>query len=121
MDIIPIKHSNGGKREGAGRKKAPHTLLTEQMRKIMVETLHKRFKPMLEAQMDSAIGVTTEKFDRKKGELYYVEEGPNTLAAKFITEHVLGKPKETIEHSGEISGLVGLITSLDDDTKRDKE
>jgi len=105
----------GGARKGAGRKVANHTLLTSQMKQMMVETLHKRFQPLLEAQIDAAIGVTTEKFDRKKGDYYYQEEGPNVAAAKFITEHVMGRPKESIEHSGQIGGIAGLILKLDKD------
>ena len=104
--------NNGGARKGAGRPVLSHTLITQQMRKVLVETLEKRFKPMIDAQLDSAIGVTTEKFDRKSGQLYYVEESPNTGAAKFLTEQLLGRPKESIEHSGEVKGLVSLITSL---------
>lgn len=110
-----IRGKNGGARKGAGRKVANHTLLASQMKQMMVETLHRRFKPMLEAQIDSAIGVTTEKFNRKTGELYYQEETPNTAAAKFLTEHVIGRPKETIEHSGQIGGIAGLILKLDKD------
>lgn len=112
-----LKGKRGGVIPGQGRKKANHTVLAEEMRKMMIETLHARFKPMLEAQLDAAIGVTTEKFNRKTGDLYYQEEAPNTVAAKFMTEQTLGRPKETIEHSGEIRGLVGLITQLNNEGK----
>lgn len=115
----PVRGPNGGARKGAGRKVANHTLLAEAMRKMMIETLHERFKPMLEAQIDAAIGITTEKHDRKTGELYYVEEGPSTVAAKFVTEQVLGRAKESVELSGEVKGLVGLITQLNNDEREE--
>jgi len=117
--MTTTKKQRGGSRKGAGRKVATHTVLAEQMRKMMIETLHKRFQPVLEAQIDAAIGITSEKFDRKTGELYYVEEGPSTVAAKFVTEQVLGRAKESVEHSGEIKGLVGLITQLTQDDKEE--
>ena len=75
---------------------------------------------MLEAQIDSAIGVMLKKIDNK-GIPYYVEEAPNTSAAKFLIEQVLGRAKESIEHSGEMKGLVGLITSLNNDSMRKDE
>jgi len=114
-----IKSKVGGARKGAGRHKLSKTLITTKMREMLAETLEKRFKPMIEAQLDSAIGVTSEKFDRKSGLLYYVEESPNVSAAKFLTEQVLGRAKETVEHSGEIKGLVGLITQLNQDEESD--
>jgi len=103
-----------------GRPIASKTLVTQMMKKVLIETINARFKPMLEAQIDSAIGVMLKKIDNK-GIPYYVEEAPNTSAAKFLIEQVLGRAKESIEHSGEMKGLVGLITSLNNDSMRKDE
>lgn len=107
--LIKAAKENGKK---GGRPIASATLITQKMRELMAQRVEARFGPIIDAQIDAAIGIVSEKFDRKTGELYYVEEGPSTNAAKFITEQVLGRPKETVEHSGEVKGLVGLITSL---------
>lgn len=82
------------------------------MRKIIEEVAERRFEEMIEAQMDSAIGITSEKHDKKTGDLYYVEEGPNTAAAKLILDQVIPKVTE-VKHTGGI-GVLHLIKSLSD-------
>lgn len=91
----------------------------KRMKEIMEQVLESRFEEVVQAQIDAAIGVTSEKHDRKTGDLYYVEEGPNTAAAKLLMEQVL--PKEMkIQHSGGI-GIVHLIKSLEDDNEHGSE
>lgn len=49
---------------------------------------------------------------------YYVTtEKPDTKAIDSLMNRTYGRPKESIEHTGEIKGLVGLITSLNNGDK----
>jgi len=104
--------NNGGARKGAGRPVLTKTLITQRLKDLLAKRVEARFGPMIDAQLDSAIGIMLQKSDRKTGNLYYQDEAPSTNAAKFLTEQLLGRPKESIEHSGEVKGLVGLITDL---------
>ena len=70
-----------------------------------------RMGKMIDAQIDAAIGVISEKYDKKKDELYYVEEGPSTAAFVALSDRAIGKTKERVEHSGAV-GIVHLINSL---------
>lgn len=50
---------NGGKREGAGRKKgqvAAHTLEAQEVRKALVERVRKDLQPLLNAKLSLALG-----------------------------------------------------------------
>lgn len=98
-----------------GRKNLPWTNSprAKRMREIMERVVEERFEEMIEAQMDSAIGVMLEKTDRKTGDIYYLEEGPNTSAAKLFIDQIM--PKETnIKVSGGI-GILHVISSLNDE------
>ncbi len=83
------------------------------MQEIMEKALEERFEEVIQAQIDSAIGITSGKFDRKTGDLYYVEEGPNVAAAKMLVDQVIGK-EISVKHSGGI-GIVHLIQSLNEE------
>ena len=107
----PKSKYGGGARKGAGRPVSSATLKTQQMRKIMVDELHKRFKPLMRAQLDAAMGVTTEHYDAKKGDYYYKEHEPNNQAFKTILEQVHGRATEKVEMSGKDG--VPLIIKLD--------
>jgi hypothetical protein len=86
---------NGGKRPGAGRKKAPHTIASEAARKLVIETVVKELKPNLRAQIDAAIGLYVEKdVDGKKVRVY--REKPDVAAGKYLVDHTIGKAKESI-------------------------
>ena len=87
---------NGGAREGAGRPVSKSTLIAQKIKEIMAVELNKRFKPILEAQLDSAQGIQTEHYDRKTNKLYYQEREPNTNAFKHLVDHVIGRPKESL-------------------------
>lgn len=43
---------------------------------------------------------------------YATTKEPDTRSIDSLMNRTFGRPKETVEHSGEIKGLVGLITSL---------
>jgi len=96
---------------------AKSTLYAIKFKEKIAELAYTRANEMIQAQIDAAIGVTAEKYDRKTGDLYYVEEGPNPTAFKGIIEHVIGRPKETValEVGG---GLVKLNITLVDSIKK---
>ena len=73
--------------------------IAAELKVVMAKKLKERFGPVLDAQLDAAFGIQTEHFDRKTGNLYYKEPGPNTFAFKTIAEQVVGKPKESVELS----------------------
>ena len=66
----------------------------------MARKLKERFGPIMDAQLDAAVGIQTEQFNRSTGNLYYKDLGPNTFAFKNILEQVTGRPKESVELSG---------------------
>ena len=87
---------NGGKREGAGRKKASHTIKTEEMRKYLVETVAREFGPIVKGQIDLAKGVwvAVEK-DGVIVDAY--QKPPDSVAANKLIDQSIGKAKETLE------------------------
>ncbi len=87
--------------------------VAQHLKEVMIKAVKPRFEEMIHAQLDAAIGVTTEKHDRKTGELYYTEEGPNPTAAKLLMEYVLEKPTQKVEHKGAV-GIVHLVAQLED-------
>ncbi len=94
--------AKGGRREGAGRPPGNASIvqkIASELKVVMARKLKERFVPVLDAQLDAAFGIQTEAFDRKTGNLYYKEPGPNTFAFKTIAEQVIGKPKESVELS----------------------
>lgn len=53
-----------------------------------------------------------------ENEYYYITaEKPDTKTIEGLMNRTYGRPKETVEHSGEIKGLVGLITQLNNGDK----
>lgn len=113
-----ISRENGKK---GGRPIASKTLITQKIRERIIEKLYERIDPLIDSQLNSAIGIILKKVDGK-GLAHYLEEAPSTSAAKFLMEQVLGRPKESIEHSGGMKGLVSLITALNEEdieSKRD--
>ena len=102
-----------------GRPVASKTLITQKIRERIVEKLYERIDPLIDAQLNSAIGVILKKTDNK-GLHHYLEEAPSTSAARFLVEQVLGRPKESIEHSGGAKGLIALVTSLQESDPKDE-
>lgn len=87
----------GGRPKGSVAKS---TAIAIKLKEQMAVMLEKRFGPIMDAQLDAAIGIQTEHFNRMTGNLYYKEPGPNTLAFKNILEQVAGRPKESVELTG---------------------
>lgn len=104
METAIVKNK-GGRPKGTVAKS---TLLAMKMREMLTEELHKRFKPIVNAQLDAAMGIETEAFDRKSGRLYYKDLGPNPMAFRTIMEQAIGKPKESIE----VKATVGVLLKL---------
>ena len=95
--------ARGGYRKNAGRPKGSieeTQRIAIELKKQMARKLQERFGPIMDAQLDAAIGIQTEHYNKSTGALYYKEPGPNTLAFKNILDHVAGRPKESVELSG---------------------
>ena len=92
-----IARQNGLK---GGRPVSKATIIAQKTREYLAVALERRLKPIVEAQLDAAMGIETEAFDRRTGKLYYKDPGPNVVAFKTILEQVVGRPKETVEMSG---------------------
>jgi hypothetical protein len=109
----------GGKRQGAGRKKAAHTIETEAMRAFVVETVQKNLKPLLAAKLDLALGVKVQDND---GELFYTR-APDGNAIQYLLNQSIGKPKESINHTGHLT-IGKILKRLNDgatSTEQDME
>lgn len=87
----------GGKRPGAGRKKASHTIAAEKAREVMIERIAKELQPLLDAQIDLAKGIS---IIGKNGKVYEKEPDGNML--KYLLDQLAGKAKESIDikHTG---------------------
>ena len=107
--IASIKNVKKG-----GRPVASTTLISQKIRERVIEKLHERIDPIIDSQINSAIGIILKKID-SKGLAHYLEEPPNTSAAKFLIEQAIGRPQEKIEHSGDTKGLVAIITALNNE------
>lgn len=86
----------GGKREGAGRKKASHTILAEEMRKKLVEEVNKKLPELLEAKFDLALGHQVLEID-KEGEERVYTKSPDGNTLRYLLDQVIGKAKENVE------------------------
>lgn len=82
-----ITTTRGGRRAGAGRKVATHTLETEAAKKRIAELVNAEIEPLVQAQIKIA----------KKG---------NTKAFDSLMDRAHGRPAQTIEHTGDVKLLV---------------
>lgn len=67
----------GGKRDGAGRPKAQHTIKTEEARKYVVERIAAELQPIMDKHIELA----------KAGD---------AASLKYLTDQLIGKAKETV-------------------------
>ena len=74
----------GGKRKGAGRKKGYKAIEAEKAREYILKRLSDELEPIITKAIAQA----------KKGD---------STARKELMDRAYGKPKETIEHTGEVS------------------
>jgi len=91
MEKRSIKQ-NGGKRVGAGRKKARHTFATEQARAYLIAQIKEHLAPIVAAQIDSAIGIL---YVGEKGRIY--TKLPNTRVGEYLLNQISGKPNMSVE------------------------
>lgn len=83
---------NGGKRVGAGRKKAKHTIASEKAREFLITSIVKHLGPIVSAQIDSAKGLF---YLGKEGKIY--TKLPDTRVGEYLLNQVAGKAKENVE------------------------
>jgi len=88
---------NGGKREGAGRKKANHTIASEKAREYLITSIVEHLAPIVSAQIESAKGLS---YVGKRGKIY--TKLPDTRVGEYLLNQVVGKAKENIELGGKI-------------------
>ena len=94
MDKNTVKQ-NGGKREGAGRKKAKHTISSEKAREFLITSIVEHLAPIVSAQIDSAKGLF---YIGKQGKIF--TRLPDTRVGEYLLNQVAGKAKENIELGG---------------------
>ncbi len=112
----------GGKREGAGKPKgsvASHTLLAQEMRRKLIEGLAANFDPILAGQIELAKGAFHAEnpvLDEVTGNMVrakIIKDKPDASVARYFIDQVLGKAKETVEVSGNLTTIVQLVTELE--------
>lgn len=86
---------NGGKRCGAGRKKANHIIASEKAREFLITLMVEHLAPIVSAQIDSAKGLF---YLGKQGKIY--TQLPNTRVGEYLLNQVAGKAKESVEVIG---------------------
>lgn len=83
---------NGGKRLGARRKKAGHTIATEKAREFLIMEITKHLAPIVNAQIDSVTGIS---YIGEKGRIY--TKLPNARVAEYLLNQIVGKPNMSVE------------------------
>lgn len=91
---------------------ASKTLITQMIRERMVQKIVEKLDPILDAQIQAAIGSLKLTRTDFQGRQSISELAPDTNAARLLFEHTIGKPKETIQHQGGI-GIVELVAQLE--------
>jgi len=91
METRSIKQ-NGGKREGAGRKKANHTIATEKAREYLITKIKEHLAPIVAAQIDSAKGLS---YVGEAGKIY--TQPPNTKVGEYLLNQIAGRPTFGVE------------------------
>lgn len=87
-----------------------------QMRELLAKRVRREFKPILDAQIDLAKGILVKKkVTLPNGKTYdsYYEKKPEHEPAKYLVDQTIGKPKEIVEHSGEVKSIVEIVSELD--------
>ena len=105
MDGRATRINKGGRPKGSITEA---TRIAIELKEKMAKRLEKRFGPILDAQLDSALGIQTEAYDRSTGKLYYKEPGPNVVAFKNIVEQVMGRPTESVQISGGMTLIMDI-------------
>ncbi len=111
------KNKSGGARPGAGRpkgSKSDKTLQQEAAQKIVREIVFEYLRPLVEARLESALGIYVEKvIVTKTGKIKVrvYKEQPNGQAIEDLLNRALGRPKDPSQEAiGE--GIVALGKSV---------
>jgi hypothetical protein len=83
---------NGGKREGAGRKKAGHTVAAEKAREYLITAIAEQLGPIVSAQIEAAKGLF---YEGKEGKVY--TKIPDVRVGEYLLNQIAGKAKEKVE------------------------
>lgn len=113
MSRAPIKSQQKKYR----KPKTTRTLQAEYIRNKIAERLAQEIEPILEAQIQAAKGTSIQITETPQG-VSTVTGRVDVTAAKSLFEQVLGRPKETVEHKGNV-GLVSLISKLENNEEED--
>lgn len=94
-----------GNQLSIGRPKANHTLKGEEMRRTLIQMVHKELKPILTGQIELAKGIWYESIGQD-GTVRIYKDKPDVNASKYLLDQAVGKAKELVELSGGIALLV---------------
>src|SRR3990167_9991502 len=100
----------GGKREGAGRKKANHTIATEKAREYLITQIREHMAPIVAAQIDSAKGLS---YVGEAGKIY--TQPPNTKVGEYLLNQIAGRPNLNIEIQKPLEVVVDLESKANTD------
>ena len=110
----------GGRRPGSGRpkgSKATHTLKSEEIRKYLVERIAEQMEPLINTQLDLALGLYYEETD-KDGVKRIYQQKPSKEAARYLLDQAIGKSKDMIETSTAPSfDLITLLRGAEEEEK----
>jgi hypothetical protein len=86
-------------------RKATHTIEAAKAREMYINFVTANLKPLLEAQYDLAKGHWVERTDKNGHKRVYLTP-PNNEAIKYMFDQSLGKAKEQVEHTGNITLII---------------
>jgi hypothetical protein len=95
------------------KPKTVRTIQAEYIRNKIAERLSEEALAVINAQIEAAKGTAVLTTEGPSGVTTSYGK-PDVNAAKSLFEQVLGRPKETVEHKGNV-GLLSLITKLEND------
>lgn len=120
---MPSAQASAKNGKKGGRPKGQvgnHTLLAQEMRRRLIEKVYENFDPILDGQMELAKGLFHAEhpvLDESTGLMVrakkIVKEKPDAGTAKYLLDQIIGKAKETIEHTGNLTTIVQLVTELE--------
>lgn len=91
------KGGNGGKRAGAGRPRNEERF--EPQIKKAHALIKKRWTEVVDALIDSAIGITFRETDEDTGGINIYTKAPDTKAAMYLLDRVMGKPTQQVNQN----------------------
>ena len=92
-----------------------NTKISQLMREALLNKVSTELDPILQGQIDLAKGIVVRKRlklkDGKVVDRYYLSK-PDSSAAKYLLDQAIGRAKESLEVSGEMT-LIELVNSLE--------